>query len=69
MLFRSTPRELVQRIRDDMAAILQNPEVKKRFFEIGCDTSGESVEQFTTLVCTEIARWKDVAKAAGIKPL
>ena len=40
-----------------------------RLFDIGGEASGESVEEFTQQVRTEIARWKEVAKTAGIKPL
>ena len=66
---RGASRELVHRIRDDVAAILQNPEVRKRLFDIGGEAVGEPVEEFAAQVRAEIARWKDVAKAAGIKPL
>ena len=66
---RGASRELVNRIRDDVAAILQNPEVRKRLFDIGGEAVGEPAEEFTAQVRAEIARWKDVAKAAGIKLL
>ena len=66
---RGASRELVNRIRDDVAAILQNPEVRKRLFDIGGEAVGEPVDEFAAQVRAEIARWKDVAKAAGIKPL
>jgi tripartite-type tricarboxylate transporter receptor subunit TctC len=65
---RGTPRELVQRIRDDVAAIIHHPDTKQRLVDIGGEPVGEQPEEFAALVRTEIARWKEVAVAAGIKP-
>jgi tripartite-type tricarboxylate transporter receptor subunit TctC len=65
---RGTPRELVMRIRDDVAAVLQIAEVRKRLLDIGGEPSGEPVDEFAAQVRNEIARWKNVAKTAGIKP-
>ena len=65
---RGMPRELVTRIRDDVAAVLQIAEVRKRLLDIGGEPSGESADEFAAQVRSEITRWKDVAKTAGIKP-
>ena len=65
---RGMPRELVTRIRDDVAAGLQIAEVRKRLLDIGGEPSGESADEFAAQVRSEITRWKDVAKTAGIKP-
>ncbi len=65
---RGTPREVVQRIRDDVAAVMQMPEVRQRLLDIGGEPSGEPPEEFAARVRSEIARWKQVAIVAGIKP-
>lgn len=65
---RGTPRELVLRIREDVAAILQNAETRRRLFDIGGEPGGEPVDEFALQVRTEIARWKEVGKTAGIQP-
>ena len=65
---RGTPRELVTRIRDDVAAVLQMPDVKQRLIDIGGEPSGNSPEEFSARVNSEIAMWKKVAVTAGIKP-
>jgi tripartite-type tricarboxylate transporter receptor subunit TctC len=59
----NTPRELVSRIRDDVAAVLQMPNVRERLLEIGGEPGGETVDQFTARVRSEIARWQQVATA------
>jgi tripartite-type tricarboxylate transporter receptor subunit TctC len=65
---RGTPRDLVMRIRDDVAAVLQIPEVRQRLLDIGGNPSGELPDEFATRVRTEIAKWQKVARTAGIKP-
>jgi tripartite-type tricarboxylate transporter receptor subunit TctC len=64
----NTPREVVTRIRDDIAAVLQVPNVRERLLELGGEPGGETAEDFNARVRTEIARWINVAKEAGIKP-
>ena len=64
----NTPRDVVTRIRDDIAAVLQVPNVRERLLDIGGEPGGETADEFTARVRAEIARWQKVAKAAGIKP-
>lgn len=65
---RGTPPAVVKKIRDDIADILKNPDVRKRMNEIGGDPSGMPTEEFARWVRSEIEKWNQVAKAAGIKP-
>src|SRR5258706_6024506 len=63
-----TPRELVTRIRDDVAAVLQMPDVRQRLRDIGGEPGGQTPGEFAARVRSEIAQWQKVAVAAGIKP-
>jgi tripartite-type tricarboxylate transporter receptor subunit TctC len=63
-----TPKDLVMRIRDDVAAVMQIPDVRQRLLDIGGEPVGEPPEEFAARVRSEIARWKEVAAVAGIKP-
>ncbi len=65
---RGASKELVTRIRDDVAAVLQMPEVRQRLLDIGGEPSGATPEEFAARVRSEIAMWKKVADSAGIKP-
>jgi tripartite-type tricarboxylate transporter receptor subunit TctC len=65
---RGTPRDLVMRIRDDVAAVLQLPDVRQRLLDIGGEPGGQSPDEFSSRVRSEIAKWLKVAKAAGMKP-
>ena len=65
---RGTPPAVVKRIRDDIAEVVQIPDVRKRLNEIGGDPSGMPTEEFARMVRSEIEKWNKVAAAAGIKP-
>lgn len=64
----NTPKEIVTRLHRDLAAILQTAEVKERFAADGGDAAGNTPEEFTRYIRSEIEKWARVAKAAGIKP-
>lgn len=65
---RGTPREIVQKVRDDVAAVLQMPDVQKRMLEIGGEPGGMPPEEFAERVRREVEKWKKVAVAANLKP-
>jgi tripartite-type tricarboxylate transporter receptor subunit TctC len=65
---RGTPRDLVARIRDDIAAVLKIADVRQRLTDIGSEPGGQSPEEFAIHVQKEISKWLRVAKAAGLKP-
>jgi tripartite-type tricarboxylate transporter receptor subunit TctC len=65
---RGAARELIARIRDDVAAVLQMPDTRQRLLDIGGEPGGQTPEEFAARVRDEIARWQKVAAAAGIKP-
>ena len=65
---RGTPPAVVQRIRDDVANVLTIADVRKRMHEMGSEPSPTSSEEFGRWVRSEIEKWSEVAKAAGIKP-
>jgi len=64
-----TPREIVSRLHADVVRALQDPVVKKRFIDDGAEpTPSSSPEEFAALIHTEIAKWANVIRDAGIKP-
>lgn len=64
----NTPKEIVTRLHRDLTGILQTAEVKERFAADGGDAAGNTPEEFTRYIRSEIEKWARVAKAAGIKP-
>jgi tripartite-type tricarboxylate transporter receptor subunit TctC len=65
---RGTPPELVKRIRDDLAAVLQIPSVRQQLIDIGGEPSGMPPAEFARYVRAEIDKWNKVAKAIGFRP-
>ena len=63
-----TPKEIVARIREDLVAVLQIPDVRQRLLDIGGNPSGEPTDEFAARVKNEIAKWLKVAKVAGVQP-
>src|SRR5688572_30938381 len=64
----ATPREIVARIQQDVARVLQLPDIKERFFRDGIAPVGSTPEQFAAHIRSERAKWEKVADAAGLKP-
>ena len=65
---RGTPKELITKIHKDVATVLRDAEVQKRFLDLGAEAGGQSPEEFGVRVRSDIELWARVAKAAGIKP-
>lgn len=65
---RGTSRAIVQRVRDEVAAVIHAPDIKQKLIDIGGEPVGEPPDEFAARVKREIARWKEVAQVAGIKP-
>lgn len=62
-----TPREAVSRLAAEIRMILQAPELKERFFVQGAEPVGNTPEEFAAFVGAEIAKWKKVVEASGMR--
>ena len=62
-----TPREAVGRLAGETAKILRAPELKERFFVQGAEPVGNSPEEFAAFVISEIAKWRKVVEASGMR--
>lgn len=62
-----TPRDIIERIRGDIAAVLAQPEVRKRFAALGTDAVSSSSEDFGKLIIDEVASFTRLAKAGNIR--
>ncbi len=62
-----TPRPVVDRLHDDLATILAIPDVKDQLTKISLvPMPPMSVEEMRSFVKSEIARWREVARQAGV---
>lgn len=62
-----TPQEVVNRMHAEIKAILEMPDVRKRFTDLGFDVVGNTPAEFTQFLRDENAKWKKVAEIAGTK--
>lgn len=64
----ATPREVVLRINGELQAVLDQPDMRKRFADSGLDIAGGSPEAFETVLRREYAKYGRILKQAGVKP-
>ncbi|OVZ66417.1 LacI family transcriptional regulator [Pigmentiphaga sp. NML030171] len=62
-----TPPDIANRLQREVAAILEQPEVRKRLIAQGANPSGMAPDAFKAFQRKEIDRWKTVVQAAHIK--
>lgn len=62
-----TPPAIVTTLHREAARIVQTPEIRKVLALEGSDPIGSTPEEFSALIRSEVARWKQVAQSAGIK--
>lgn len=61
-----TPRAIVDRLNTEIVRILDKPEVKARFVEMGMQAVSSTPEELGALIESETVRWAGVIKAANI---
>ena len=64
-----TPRPVVQHLAAETAKALQDTDMRARFDQLGARLVGNTPEDFARLVVAERARWGEVIRSAGIKPV
>lgn len=63
-----TPKEIVNRLNEEVAKALVNPEVKERFVTLGADAWTMRPDQFDAYIRDEIKSNAVLVKAAGLSP-
>jgi tripartite-type tricarboxylate transporter receptor subunit TctC len=63
-----TPRPIVARLHDVVAAGLARPEVKARLASLGLEPAPMTPEEFADFIKKEIAKWTREVREAGIEP-
>ena len=63
-----TSPAIVTRIDKEVAAILELPDIRKRFAADGAEPDYISQAEFAKFIVAETAKWARVVKVAGIKP-
>ena len=50
-----------------MSGIVNRPDVRDRFIQLGIEPVGNSPEQFSQFLRDEVAKWAKVIRAANVK--
>ena len=62
-----TPPEIVKRLNTEIVKIINMPDVREKLLALGAEPVGDTSEQFTAYVKTEVVKWSDVVKKSGAK--
>jgi len=64
---RGTPAPVVRRLHAELAKIVQSPEIKEQFDRQGLEPRGLGPAELGKLVKSEVEKFRNVVKTAGIK--
>jgi tripartite-type tricarboxylate transporter receptor subunit TctC len=62
-----TPRPIVQKLNADTVKALADPDVKKRFADLGVEAVSSTPDQFAAFIKDEMAKYAKLIKEANIK--
>ena len=63
----NTPPEIVNKLSQAIHEVVQSPEIKARFIELGIIPIGSTPAETTTFLKDEIQKWGQVIKTANVK--
>jgi tripartite-type tricarboxylate transporter receptor subunit TctC len=67
LLPKGTPPAIVDRLHAEMAKLLQTPDSREQFARQGAEPTGGTPTEFGAFIKSEIAKYRLVIKAAGVK--
>jgi tripartite-type tricarboxylate transporter receptor subunit TctC len=62
-----TPKDIVTRVQQEVAKALATPAMREKLLAQGAEPSGNTPEQFATLIRNEHTKWAKVVKDSGAK--
>jgi tripartite-type tricarboxylate transporter receptor subunit TctC len=62
------PQPIANRLNEALRASLTDPKNSKMLIDRGAQPIGNTPAEHTAVIKSEIAKWKRVAAAAGLKP-
>lgn len=63
-----TPQPIVDKLHAALVEALRSPEVKEKLALLGAAIVGNTPDEFAAYIRSEIDKWAEVVKAAGVKP-
>jgi tripartite-type tricarboxylate transporter receptor subunit TctC len=62
------PKEIADRLTTEVIKIMKMPDVRERFLEEASEPVGSNAAEMSAFLARDFKRWKQVVKAANIKP-
>jgi tripartite-type tricarboxylate transporter receptor subunit TctC len=62
-----TPKDIVHRLHETIVQILKSPQAQERYANVGAEIRYNAPEEFRALIVAEMAKWRKVIRAAGIR--
>ena len=62
-----TPAPIVDKVSQDLAALMKMPDLKERLSQLGSEPVGTTPAQFADLMKNDTAKWSKVVKASGAR--
>ena len=62
-----TPGGIVNRLHETIVQILKSPQAQERYANVGAEIRYNSPDEFRALIAAEMAKWRKVIRAAGIR--
>lgn len=63
-----TPPAVIDALYREYVRVMALPNIKERFLREGAETVGSTPQEFGRFVQSEVTRWTEVARKAGMKP-
>jgi tripartite-type tricarboxylate transporter receptor subunit TctC len=64
----TTPVEVIERLRTEIAAALAHPSTRERLSTLGIDLQASTRDELRSFMRGEVERWGAIARKAGVKP-
>jgi tripartite-type tricarboxylate transporter receptor subunit TctC len=64
----NTPEPIVRKLHDESEKFLTRPDTRKRLADVGVIVAPQTPAEFGDFIKSEIVRWAEACKAAGIEP-
>ena len=65
---RGTPKLIVARLHQEIAAAIADPVVRDKFAELGAEPAALTPEELARFIAAEIVKWRGIITKAGIPP-
>jgi tripartite-type tricarboxylate transporter receptor subunit TctC len=63
---RGTPKPIIARLHEELAAAIGDPVVREKFSELGAEPAATTPEELARFISAEIVKWRRIITRAGI---